>query len=85
MDGRGLMITGSPRCACSGLPTTSSASTYPAADNRLRVPNDTHPDIEAIEIIPSKLGWFVVNGFFAMFYEPIQEDVLQNPVHYMQQ
>ncbi|KAK6764165.1 hypothetical protein RB195_024475 [Necator americanus] len=43
MDGRGLVVTGSPRHACSGLPTTSSADNYPAADNLLRVPNDKHP------------------------------------------
>ncbi|KAK6763853.1 hypothetical protein RB195_024255 [Necator americanus] len=43
MDGRGLVVTGSPSYACSGLPAASSAGTYPAADNRLRVPNGAHP------------------------------------------
>ncbi|KAK6764135.1 hypothetical protein RB195_024454 [Necator americanus] len=32
MDGHGLVITSSPRYACSGLPTVSSAGTYPAAE-----------------------------------------------------
>ncbi|KAK6762437.1 hypothetical protein RB195_023237 [Necator americanus] len=40
MDRRGLLITASLRYACSGLPTASSAGSYSAADNRLRVFND---------------------------------------------
>ncbi|KAK6764664.1 hypothetical protein RB195_024838 [Necator americanus] len=36
MDERGLVIIGSPRYACFGLPTASFAGTYLAADNRLQ-------------------------------------------------